>query len=82
MSDVPDAASIAALRGAADDRIKVAGDILDFPEFFVADADLTYDEKAFEKRLNRPEEAFDLLTDFRHLLTEVDDFTSTIRQAN
>ena len=32
---------------AASDRIKVAGDILGYPEFFQPDADVAYDEKAF-----------------------------------
>ena len=38
---------------AAGDRIKVAGDVLDYPEFFQADADVAYDEKAFDKRLRK-----------------------------
>ena len=42
---------------AAGDRIKVAGDILDYADFFMADDALTYDEKAFDKRLRKPEEA-------------------------
>ncbi|MCA9268350.1 MAG: glutamate--tRNA ligase [Planctomycetales bacterium] len=33
------------------DRLIVAGDILDYAEFFVADDALEYDEKAFEKRI-------------------------------
>ena len=36
---------------AAGDRIKTAGDVLDFREFFVTDETLSYDEKAFDKRL-------------------------------
>ncbi|NNE43339.1 MAG: glutamate--tRNA ligase, partial [Gemmatimonadetes bacterium] len=55
------------IRG-AEDRIKVAGDILDFEEFFVADEDLVYDEKAFQKRLRKPEDAVTLLGKLRDRL--------------
>src|SRR6266852_5107483 len=46
---------------AAGDRIKVAGDILDYDFFFVADHRLRYDEAAFEKRIRKPPEAAGLL---------------------
>jgi glutamyl-tRNA synthetase len=39
---------------AAGDRLKTAGDILDYVEFFCADDELPYDAKAFEKRLRPP----------------------------
>ena len=35
---------------AAGDRIKIAGDILDYAGFFLPDDRLPYDEQAFEKR--------------------------------
>src|SRR4030042_2038720 len=38
---------------AAGDRIKVAGDILDYDDFFTPDAELAYDEKALEKQSGR-----------------------------
>jgi glutamyl-tRNA synthetase len=38
---------------AAGDRIKVAGDILAFPDFFQNDEQLVYDEPAFEKHLRQ-----------------------------
>ena len=38
---------------AAGERIKVAGDILGYPEFFHADCDLAYDEQAFTKRVRK-----------------------------
>jgi glutamyl-tRNA synthetase len=53
---------------AAGDRIKVAGDILDYADFFVPDDRLTYDEPAFEKRIRKPPEAKDLLRKFRERL--------------
>jgi glutamyl-tRNA synthetase len=42
---------------AAGDRIKVAGDILDFEDFFRADDQLAYDEVGFEKQLRDDETA-------------------------
>ncbi len=59
---------------AAGDRIKVAGDILDYAEFFVADDQIAYDEKAFEKRLRKPENAVELLQEFRAQLATVEPF--------
>jgi glutamyl-tRNA synthetase len=50
---------------AAGERIKVAGDILDYADFFVPDAELPYDDKAFDKRLRKPAEAAGLLRAFR-----------------
>ncbi|MEE3372849.1 MAG: glutamate--tRNA ligase [Planctomycetota bacterium] len=59
---------------AAGDRVKVAGDILDYPEFFVQDEALCYDEKAVDKRLRKPTEAVGLLSEFEAQLAEVDPF--------
>jgi glutamyl-tRNA synthetase len=66
--------SVRAIVAAAGDRIKVAGDILDYRDFFVADGELTYDEKAFEKRLRKPEEAAGLLRAFRGRLEGAERF--------
>ena len=38
----------------AGERIKVAGDILEYAYFFVPDDQLSYDEKAFDKHLRKP----------------------------
>jgi glutamyl-tRNA synthetase len=65
---------VRAIVAAAGDRIKVAGDILDYRDFFVADGELTYDDKAFEKRLRKPEEAAGLLRTFRDRLEGEDRF--------
>ena len=46
---------------AADDRIAMAGDILKFDTFFIADEDLQFEEKPFQKRLVKPEKAGFLL---------------------
>jgi glutamyl-tRNA synthetase len=59
---------------AAGDRIKVAGDILDYADFFVADDRLVYDEKAFDKRLRKPPEAAGLLRDFQAQLAAASAF--------
>jgi glutamyl-tRNA synthetase len=56
---VPDPASkqitarIAHVLTAAGDRIKTAGDILDYQYFFLDDDDLTYDEKALTKAFHK-----------------------------
>lgn len=62
-----EAARIRDVVAAAGDRIKVAGDVLDYPEFFQADADVAYDGKAFDKRL-RKDGAAPLLRRFRDRL--------------
>jgi len=59
---------------AAGDRIKVAGDILDYTDFYVADNQLQYDEKAFNKRIRKPAEAIELLKEFRQVLADLDAF--------
>jgi glutamyl-tRNA synthetase len=61
---------------AAGDRVKVAGDILDFDDFFVPDDSLAFDEAAVEKRLRKPPGAIELLTEYRSELTSVEPFTS------
>jgi glutamyl-tRNA synthetase len=59
---------------AAGDRLKVAGDILDFDFCFVAADALEYDPKAWEKRIAKPEEAVRLLTEFALRLRELENF--------
>lgn len=60
---------------AARDRLKVAGDILDFDDFFVADAELQYDEATLDKRLRKPTGAVDLLAKYRDELAIVEPFS-------
>jgi glutamyl-tRNA synthetase len=62
---------VTAIVTAAKDRIKVAGDILDYADFFTPDDQLTYDEAAFDKRLRKPAEAARLLSDLKHHLMAV-----------
>ena len=66
---------------AAAERITMAGDILQFDDFFVADKELVYDEKAVEKRLLKPEHAFELLGQFRQQLAELDSFDAGVIEA-
>jgi len=61
-------ARVARVVEAAGDRIKLAGDVLDFAEFFTPDEDLPYDEKVLDKRLRKPPEAVALLRRFRGAL--------------
>ena len=58
---------------AAADRIKVAGDILGYPEFFQPDAEVAYDQKAFDKRVRKNGVA-PLLRRFRDRLSATEPF--------
>ncbi len=66
--------TVKAIAAAAGDRIKVAGDILEFDDFFIADDELSYDEKTFEKRLRKPEDAPELLRGLRERLAAAEVF--------
>lgn len=59
---------------AAGDRIKIAGDILDYDDFFNADDALTFDEKTFDKRLRNAAGAPELLREFADTLKTVDPY--------
>ena len=61
---------------AAGDRIKIAGDILDYDEFFVADDELQFDDKAFEKRITKPAGAVELLAKFHAELAAAEPFSA------
>ena len=77
VSDPPDCATgphLTRILEAADDRIKVAGDVLDYETFFVADEAISFDEKAFEKRIRKPEDAKSLLAEFREHLAAAEHF--------
>ncbi len=52
----------------------LAGDILDYSDFFLPAGQLPYDDKAFEKRLRKPPEAAGLLTRFRDRLAAAESF--------
>jgi glutamyl-tRNA synthetase len=67
-------AKVEKLVKAANERIKVAGDILDYNDFFRPDDQLDYDEAAFDKRLKKAPEAVGLLRKFRDRLTAAQAF--------
>ena len=46
------------------ERIKLLSDILNYDEYFVVDETMTFDEKAFKKRIGKPEGAKSLLASF------------------
>jgi glutamyl-tRNA synthetase len=70
----PDRERLKSVIDASGDRIKVAGDILDYTGFFVADDAVTFDDAAFEKRLRTPPEARQLLRDFCAALESVEPY--------
>jgi glutamyl-tRNA synthetase len=59
---------------AAGDRVKIAGDVLDYAEFFTADDQLNYDEAALEKRLSKSAGARELLAAYSNGLAAVEPF--------
>ncbi len=59
-----DRARLERVVAAAGERLVVAGDILDYREFFVPDDALTYDAKVFDKRLRNAPEAVERLVRF------------------
>jgi len=59
---------------AAGDRIKVAGDILEFADFFTPDDELPYDQAAFDKRLGKPPGAAERLRKFGDRLASAEEF--------
>ena len=65
---------------AAGDRIKVAGDILQFADFFQDDDQLVYDEQAVEKHL-RQDGAIELLAKFRDRLATAEPFDAATLEA-
>ena len=64
---------VAAIIAAAGDRIKVAGDILDYTDFFTADDRLTGDEQSFSREFGKPGAAA-LLAGVRGHLAAVEPF--------
>ena len=73
-------ARVAAVVAAAGDRLKVAGDIVRYTEFFQDDAAFPYDEKAFRKRIGAPD-AVDRLRRFRSVLETVEPFDAATLDA-
>ena len=72
---------VSSLISALGDRLKLFSDILSYDEYFVADADLVYDEKALQKRITKPERATELLLKYRERLAATIDFTAAELEA-
>jgi glutamyl-tRNA synthetase len=62
--------------GAAGDRMAMAGDILKFDDFFTPDDQLTYDEKAWNKRLAKPQQAGFLIGELHKVLSTEEEFVA------
>lgn len=61
---------------AAGDRVAVAGDALAFDDFFTEDEKLTFNEKAFTKRMVKAPESVELLRAYRDELATAEPFES------
>ena len=59
---------------ATEQRMTVAGDILDYTDFFVTDDALTYDQDAYTKHITENEDANSILTDFRQIVESANPF--------
>jgi glutamyl-tRNA synthetase len=59
---------------AAGDRVKMAGDVLDYADFYTPDDELPYDAAALEKRIAKPPGARELLAAFSTALSHVEPF--------
>ena len=85
ISDPPTAADIALVTQvvtAADDRIKIAGDILEFDDFFKADDQLVYEQATFAKRVQQDPAAVELLKKFRAELVTIEPFDAQATEAS
>jgi glutamyl-tRNA synthetase len=79
LSPVPTAAqrqTVYQVVQAAGERLKVAGDILEYSHFFVANEHVRYDEAAFEQRLRTPPEAAGILRQAQAGLQTVEPFNA------
>lgn len=69
-------AKVARIIELAADRLRVFGDIFQMDEFFVADDELRIDDRNFQKRVVKPENAVVLLHELRRRLSDTDNFTA------
>lgn len=61
---------------AAGDRIAMAGDILDFDDFWLDDDKLQFNEKAWQKRMVKPDNAGFLIGELLKVLSSVPEYTA------
>ena len=61
---------------AAGDRIAMAGDILNFDDFWLEDETLEYNDKAWQKRMVKPENAGFLIGELKKVLVEAPEYAA------
>jgi glutamyl-tRNA synthetase len=61
---------------ASEQRMTVAGDILDYAHFFTDDNALVYDDKSFSKRISNANGAVELLRDFANTLAAIESYNA------
>jgi glutamyl-tRNA synthetase len=74
--DVETKAKVSSIIELAADRLRVFGDIFQLDEFFVSDDELRFDEKNFQKRVVKPENAVSLLHELRQRLNDLENLTA------
>jgi glutamyl-tRNA synthetase len=67
---------------AAGDRVKMAGDVLDYADFYTPDDELQYDPAAFDKRIVKPDQASDLLSALAVELPPIEPFDAPTLEAH
>ncbi len=72
------ASTLSAIVQAAGHRISVAGEVLEYSYFFVADGAVVYDPKELAKCIGRDPDAARLLEAFRHVLAKADPFEADV----
>jgi glutamyl-tRNA synthetase len=74
--DAETRAKVARIIELAADRLRVFGDIFQLDEFFVADEDLKLDDRNFQKRVVKPDNAPPLLQELRQRLSNAENFSA------
>ena len=67
---------------AAGDRVKMAGDVLDYDDFFLADDRIAYDKAAVQKRIAKPAGARELLAAYAAELASVEPFDAATLESH
>lgn len=81
VSGATDRARVAAVVAAAGERIKLAGDILDFDYCFIPSDQVQYDDKAFQKRIAKVEGISKRLSEFAEFLDDIEPFDAASTEA-
>jgi glutamyl-tRNA synthetase len=81
LGGINDRERVEAVVRAAGERIKVAGDILDFAYCFRPADEVVYDDKAFQKRIAKADGAVGLLSSFAEQLDRIEPFDAETTEA-